>query len=405
MNRYLVRAVRNLVIAACAGSLAGCAARPPALPSQGGAQWVEVKSVHFTLWTDASAERGRFLVSELERRRQVLTSAMGGAARNMTSFVIALRDTRELGMYQPWGVYGATWAPWFKQNPTGQPGIVMHASRRETQEVLGHELAQVIMYGAFGRQPIWLTEAIATYFETSTVEAGDRSARIGLPTGDRIAMLRRQLPLTVAQLFACREHRCMDSLYYGTSWALLSYLLNEHYDGLVRYFQLSNQLPPEAELDAWRQAFPELPLDRIDDELASWMKNGQFRLPRISFSLRDFPVTERALGDADVFAARSFLRMMFIARDEEVGQEVRAALSLDPTNLLARLIQTELTHAIAADDARATAAAHPDDWRAWWLVELAQGGRAEVAQAHRRLCELAENSAPHCQHADQETHR
>jgi len=122
----------------------------------------------------------------------------------------------------------------------------------------------------------------------------------------------------------------------------------------------------------------------------------------VRLTLQDVPVTARALGDADVLAARSLLRMLFIARDAIVADEARAALALDRTNLLARLITTELTHTISADDARATAAAHPDDWRAWWLVELAHGDGAEVADAHQRLCDLAENSAPRCSKAARE---
>src|SRR5262245_26205709 len=35
--------------------LAACGAASPRLPGQGGAAWLEIKSAHFTLWTDASA--------------------------------------------------------------------------------------------------------------------------------------------------------------------------------------------------------------------------------------------------------------------------------------------------------------------------------------------------------------
>ena len=191
--------------------------------------------------------------------------------------------------------------------------------------------------------------------------------------------------------------------YYATSWALLSFLLNEHYDGLARYLRSAGAHPEQAETTAWHDAFPELPLDQVDHELGEWLVTGQLRLPRIRLTLQDIPVTARALGDADVLAARSLLRMLFIARDAIVADEARAALALDRTNLLARLITTELTHTIAADDARATAAAHPDDWRAWWLVELAHGDGAEVADAHQRLCDLAENSAPRCSKAARES--
>ncbi len=395
-----IRYVNQVIaFAACVCLAAGCGAALPTLPSQGGAAWTEVQSAHFTVWTDAPAERGREIARELERRRQVVTTAMGGAARHTKAFVVALRSARELGMYMPWQFLGVAWSAATRENPTGLPGIVMNASHQERDHVLSHEVTHVIMDGIFGHQSSWLAEGMATYFETADIEVGDESARVGLPAPGRLRILRETLPLTIAQLFACHAHTCKDEMYYATSWALLSFLLNEHYDGLALYLQLAGAHPERAETTAWHDAFPELPLAQVDRELAEWLVTGRLRVPRIRLTLQDFPATAHALGDADVLAARSFLRMLFIARDEVVADEARAALALDRTNLLARLIETELTHAISADDARATAAAHPDDWRAWWLVELAHGGGAEVADAHRRLCALAENSAPRCSQA------
>jgi hypothetical protein len=75
------------------------------------------------------------------------------------------------------------------------------------------------------------------------------------------------------------------------------------------------------------------------------------------------------------------------------------ALATDRTNVLARLINAELTHEISPDDARATAAAHPEDWRAWRLVELALKGRHEADAARDRVCALTGNDAPECAHA------
>ena len=72
---------------------------------------------------------------------------------------------------------------------------------------------------------------------------------------------------------------------------------------------------------------------------------------------------------------------------------------LDPTNVLARLI--ELHHRnvkISAATGRAMAAAHGDDWRAWWLASqaIADENRdpAEAAAAAAKACALiAENPA------------
>jgi len=83
--------------------------------------------------------------------------------------------------------------------------------------------------------------------------------------------------------------------------------------------------------------------------------------------------------------------------DLESGRaNIDAALARDRTNVLARLVHASMTHAIALDDARATVAAHPDDWRALRLVELALHGTPEGDQTLDRLCAMSSNTAPEC---------
>ncbi len=47
-----------------------------------------------------------------------------------------------------------------------------------------------------------------------------------------------------------------------------------------------------------------------------------------------------------------------------------------------------------------TPAAHPDDWRAWWLVVFAVRHGPEAAKALEKLCVLAANEVPGCAHTD-----
>lgn len=194
----------------------------------------------------------------------------------------------------------------------------------------------------------------------------------------------------------------MDQRFYATSWAVFSFLINQRYDQLGRYLQRLNGLaddhPPDAWANAWAEVFPDLPPDRLDDELPQWLLAGKLRLPRFEVAVREVPTHDRALGDGDVLAARSLLNLHF----KGVGPaDITAAeaLAIDRANLIARLINTELTHEISPDDARATAAAHPDDWRAWRLVELAVKGQPEAEAARARVCALTANDAPGCARA------
>jgi Protein of unknown function (DUF1570) len=375
--------------------MVACGPVIPPLPAQGGPAWLELRSEHFTLWTDASAERGRELMHELETRRQLLMTAMNRAPSKARSFVIALRSVRETGVYLPGMAIAASWDA---RNPTGEPGILLATTSDDDQHVLSHELTHVISFGIIRNQPHWLAEGIATYFEMVDLDFNERSVQIGLPRDDRPATLRASPPVSAARLFACEESRCKEDRFYATSWALFSFVLNQRYDQLGRYLERLNELPDDKQADAWGEAFPDLSLDQLDDELSGWLRSGKLRLPRIDVTVHDVPVRESRLGDADVLAVRSLLNFKF----KDVGAAHVAAedaLAIQRTNLLARLINTELTHEIAPTDARATAAAYPDDWRAWRLVELALKDQPEAEAARNRVCALTGNEAPGCAHS------
>jgi hypothetical protein len=375
--------------------LVACGPAIPPMPSRGGPAWLEVQSESFTLWTDAPARRAHELMRELELRRQLLLTAMNHRSSKVRAFVIALRSEREAGEY----LSGDTIAvAWDERNPTGQPGILLAADSEDREHVISHELTHVISFGFLKNQPPWLAEGIATYFEMVDLESGERSVQVGLPRGDRAAALLQSRPLEAARLFACHELRCMDGRFYATSWALFSFLINQRFDQLHRYLLRLNDLPPDQQTEAWAKAFPDLPPDRLDDELSEWVISGKLALPRIEVAVREVPTRDRPLGDADVLAARSLLNFHF----KGVGPadiSAAEALAIDPTNVLARLINAELTHEISPDDARATAAAHPDDWRAWRLVELAVKDPPEAEAARARVCTLTGSDAPECARA------
>lgn len=362
------------------------------LPSRGGPAWLEVQSQHFTLWTDAPARRAHELMRELELRRQLLVTAMQHAPSEAGAFVIALGNSRETSEYLPENVIAVAWDA---RNPAGQPGILLAANNEDQDHVVSHELTHVISYGFLRNQPHWLAEGIATYFEMVDLESDQSSVQLGIPREDRAAALLAAPPLRAARLFACKELSCMDGRFYATSWALFSFLINQRFDQLGRYLQRLNELPDDRLAEAWAEAFPDLPPDRLDDELSEWLISGNAAFPRIAVAVRDVPTRERPLGDADALAARSLLDLHF----KGVGPAsitAAEALAIDRRNLLARLIDTEITHAIAPTDARATAAAYPDDWRAWRLVELAVKDRAEAEAARARVCALTGNGAPGC---------
>jgi hypothetical protein len=176
----------------------------------------------------------------------------------------------------------------------------------------------------------------------------------------------------------------------------ISFLVNERLVQLIHYLRRMQELPEAQQADLWRDSFPELTPDKLDHLLRQWLVSGQLATPLIEVTVQDFPTIERPLGDGDALAARSLLHLM-VAHDESAARtDLAAALTVDRTNVLARLVHAAITGSTAPDDARATATAHPDDWRAWWLVGFAVQQGPEAADAFDKLCALAKSEVPEC---------
>lgn len=380
--------VGMLVVAAV-----GCGAAIPPVPSKGGPGWRELTSEHFTLWTDGSHDAGVELVQRMEDLRQaVIGVGFRGAAGHGRVLVIALRDGDEVGAYMPNDFAIAVASP--GNSYIHQPLILMNVDTGGDFEIAAHELTHTISHVVIPEQPRWFGEGLANYFETIQIHRGAGTIDLGrAPTRRGEPVVQHHL-MPLAKMFACNDMSCTDAGFYATSWALFTYLTNQRAAELSRYEQaLVTERGNHAK--AWAAAFGSASLDRIEQEMRAWLASGSHQVLHFNVTLRTWPVTERALVDADVYAARALMRYQFQKRVDAAKTEVAAALALDKTHALARFLAYHLENeTIDPEVARATAAAHPDDWRAWLLVAVSVKTGDEAYEATRKSCELiAQNPA------------
>jgi hypothetical protein len=374
-----------VLVMACGGAIR--------VPS-GGRSWTEVSSEHFVMWTDDSAARGRELLEQFERRRQIMVTALSDPPSKAKTFVVALRHEGEVDPFLS-PLFRA--AAWSASNPVRQPGILLATNHQGQEDVVNHELAHVVSFGIIKHQPGWIAEGLATFFETAALQSDNTFADIGYPRHDRMLVLgRRGLP-SIADLFECKKSHCKDERYYAMCWALFSFLVNQYPTQLAQYLQRLNESSQEGvAAELWRASFPDLPPEKLDRELFSWLYIGEYRPIRVKLKMPRFSVTARALADADVLALRGFLHLWLKGDQVTAGKDAEAAVALDRTNVLARLIQDALERPITADDALATTAAHPDDYRAWLLLERVLRGSPEANAALTRACSLAASVVSEC---------
>jgi Protein of unknown function (DUF1570) len=383
MDQSFARAVRWAAIFLMALPLLACGGTAPQLPSKGGAPWRELKSVKITLWTNTSAKRATELFHQIDQRRQIITRAMNRAEQVAPIFVIALRSTDEVKAFI---ANIADAVAWNQRNPSFRPGVLVAADYPDESEAIlfNHEMAHAISYSIIPVQPAWLAEGLASYFEMASLDENS-TAQIGIPRADMVRALTQVPLMRTKQLLSCRDPSCRTPQLYMTGWALLSYLINTDLDRFNRYLQRLNQLASESQSLAWKETFPELSLDELDDDLARWLQKGTLAVPRIKVAVTPQPFRERLLSDVDVLAARGLL-YTFFGTEKQARAEAEAALALDRTNLLAALLTLGLQLPYSLDDARKLAAAYPNDWRALMPLAVKVGPGPEAAELRARIC-------------------
>lgn len=374
--RVLLSARARVAPVALLLALVAChSSRGPASPGQAGPQWFEIQSEHFILWTNASASRGRRLIREMEHlRRIVLGVGFGLGASDVRSFVIALRDRKEVGEFLPPSFTSYAWGG---DGVLPLPIVLIPADTDGAdQYIITNMLAFVIASGATRNQPEWFAAGLGEFFATVRADPDRTTADIGAPLDYIAAHLRMYPPTPAAKVFSCKTDACKDVMFYATAWAFLAYLVHERPAGLLRYVDRVSQSSAESAQQVWSEVFPDLTPTRLDSEIRKWRAYGRHTVWRINVRRQECPVTERTLSDSDVLAARALLRFKTERGQPQVTPELQESLAKDPTNALSHLLLAAIEKKFDIDDARRMAAAHPTQQRGWWLVYYAINGFA-----------------------------
>ncbi|HSN24839.1 MAG TPA: DUF1570 domain-containing protein [Kofleriaceae bacterium] len=325
------------------------------------------------------------LVPTMENLRQVVIGVSSFNETKGKIIVVAFDTLDELHEYIPAQFIAYAMSA---SSLVRQPVIVLAGeSLDEDRGIVTHELAHVITYNVIHTQPPWFAEGIAGYFETVRLDEGRANLDIGVPNKGHLYVLHHEGITPTSQLFACDRYECEDDKFYATTWALFTYLLEEHPHELMQYIDRLAATPLHGKPPAWADVVPSLPPETLDHELAGWLAYGKNRVLKYNIKLRAWPTTERPITEADVWAAKGMLR--YLDKGDSVAlPEIDKALELDPMNVLANLIEAGRQHDIDPTLARALTAAHPDDWRAWWLAWRASQTFTESSKAREKTCSL-----------------
>jgi tetratricopeptide (TPR) repeat protein len=268
--------------------------------------WVEVRSPHFTVISNAGDKQARRMADQFEQFREVFQTAFPklrvDLGKPLVIFALKNEDSMKLMLPGYWEVKGGV-------HPAGiyAPGEDVHmvAVRLDTEgdnpfEVVYHEYTHALMDLNFRGLPLWLGEGIAEFFGNSTIR--EKDVAIGQISAYHLRVLHQSSLIPVEALLQADHsspyynEQNRASVFYAESWTIVHYLL---LDPEARKRQLLQNF-----LDAWdksgnqveaaRQAFGDL--KKFGEAMESYSRKDRFFVGQVKTSVH---------GDTNAFTSRS----------------------------------------------------------------------------------------------------
>ena len=252
----------------------------------GDAQWIEVKSPHFSVVTDAGEKRGRETAMRFEQMRAVFDVLMTRRSVNIPVplQIVAFRNSREM---QPVCAF-------VERKAGAAVGICFWAPKTAASScwtcrvenpwsVVFHEYAHQLMNGVLtARVDPWFEEGFAEYF--SSIEVDSKEARVGKIPEDEYRVLQQNGMMKVADLFRVQQNSSTynesgshRTVFYAQSGMVVHYLYdNNLIPRLTQYFdlKLARNVPVES---AIQQSLGMSAAD-FDKALRNYVSSGHFQV-------------------------------------------------------------------------------------------------------------------------------
>lgn len=352
----------------------------PAVPSQGGPHWRSLETEHFVLQTDQSEEIAKRTSQKLERLLNALLQfGFHAEGKLPIKLPVILLDDRSQFEFFVGEQYRGIFVPELMFEPLV---VIARQTDSDSWSTLTHELVHFIADQALGPQPPWLSEGLATYFESAHFDKAG-SFVIGSVPRDRHRWLRSHARLGVEALQMQNGPSDTPALY-ASAWLLVHYLMSERGSEFAAFQSALASGKPAAQ--AWQETMGDLTPERLDALLDNYAETGNFLNYSKQIAEPQVQTTVRELSDADVYTLRAELFLTCRAcgddRAQKVAENLQAALKSDPDHLRANaLLQLGAANADgrSVERSRALTHKHPDAWLAWLLLARAETNPGSAA--------------------------
>ncbi len=305
--------------------------------------WVEIRSPHFVVISNAREHEARRVAEQFETIRAVYQEYLKNVSTNdQPIIIIAAKDEDTLkpllaesftkkGAVHPAGIYltGAD---------KSYVGLRLDASLNSTlyepYKPIYHEYFHYLTRGLIPKLPLWMVEGLAEFYGTIRFESND--VVLGAASTSNVMILRQTKRLPISTLFEVNasspyyNEQNKVSIFYAESWALTHYLTSrdwrEKTHRLNDFFKLLQQNIPQMEAARRTIGDPEV-LEKSLDEYVLKFSFTAAHLNKPQVEVRAFQ--SRPLSNAESLAVRADF-MARVGRYAEAQAMLEESLKLDP---------------------------------------------------------------------------
>ncbi|HTV82188.1 MAG TPA: DUF1570 domain-containing protein [Acidobacteriaceae bacterium] len=364
-----------------------------ATPAPGSSpKWVEVRSAHFTVVTDAGAGEGRRTLDQFEHMRLVFQTLFPRANVDPVApiVVMAVRNKKEFQPLEP-AVYMAkgqlNLAGYFLLAPD-KNYVLLRLDAEDEQHpyaTIYHEYTHLQIGDATEWMPLWLNEGLAEFFQNTDFIGNE--ARLGQPSQDDLLYLQQNRLIPLETLFRVDakspyyHEEQKGSVFYAESWALVHYLetsdVRNHTNHVGQYLDLVSQ--HQDPVMAAQTAFGD------PNQLQKTLQNYTDRQSYTYFTMKLPPLNEGAftvtpLAGPEADAIRADF-MAYIGRTAEARALLARVIAADPRNAQAYETMGYLSY---RDGNRA-------DAKKWYAQAVALDSQSYIAQYYFGALSLMED--------------
>lgn len=331
--------MRRIICGSLAALVLCCVGATPAAAWNG---WVEVRSPHFVVVSNAGDKEARKTAVQFEQIRAVFREALPERQNDAGPVVtiLAVRDDKSLQELLPdyWTKGHAHPAGLFV-SAMNQFYIVVDLDAEGTNpyETIYHEYYHSQTAPYYPDMPTWLSEGLADFFGNSRIDG--KTAIVGEASPELLYQLvhNKMIPLdTLFRVDRSSPYYNEDSkvtMFYAESWALVHYLLvgdNQAHRAMLATY-LAALDAGEKQDGAAAKAFGDL--KKLQDNLETYIRRYAFYQVHYpapaEFSEADLRV--RSISEADVDAYKGGLSVAR-GRSQDAKTALERAIQLDAKN-------------------------------------------------------------------------